>query len=374
MSVGHTGTVKIYYHMLFAHRESINKARLPHHQFITLPTRNFEKFIGNIISTYTVTIEISSMPLADSDLIDDIVFDKDAYAEADTRAPLVIAATNDDSNRADGCGSPKASYDDQISTPMSNVTASTTGSNEESVDNSPRCSPDAPTTMTINEEQLLVPGTVPTTTTKLPHEPTLELPQEPTLELPQQPTLVGSSITISQPLSDASEKSNNRSCSTKTLYSLRLPGVGKILAINSEQSCDVDALYEQEKKACDVDAYLDADDTDDDDSELPLYSSMENQRCKSMTEKSTVTMEDNEFDLEANRASIVSIIRRIDPPLDPHCDPFAQRVGKTLSWRNVNMTLVRLEVLDEISAFLFVLILTVLYFYCRKRSTEKRSC
>ena len=49
----------------------------------------------------------------------------------------------------------------------------------------------------------------------------------------------------------------------------------------------------------------------------------------------------DEFDLEANRASITSIIRRIDPPLDPNCDPFAQRVGKKLSWRNVNMTLVR---------------------------------
>jgi hypothetical protein len=117
----------------------------------------------------------------------------------------------------------------------------------------------------------------------------------------------------------------------ETIYSLRLPGVGKILALKSEQACDVDDLYEENRVACDVDAYVD-EMTDDDDSEsvYPTYTS-------SSTEATGFS---NEDDLEAGNHSAV---RRIDPPLDTHSDPFAQRVGKKLSWYNVNMTLVRCE-------------------------------
>jgi ABC-type lipoprotein export system ATPase subunit len=119
------------------------------------------------------------------------------------------------------------------------------------------------------------------------------------------------------------------------LYSLRLPGIGKILAIKSDKACDVDDLYVDEKAACDVDAYVDNvdTDTDDDDSYYPPYPS-------STTEATGHSYDD---DLEANNnensQQSPPTVHRIDPPLDSQTDPFAQRVGKKLSWRNVNMTL-----------------------------------
>jgi hypothetical protein len=120
----------------------------------------------------------------------------------------------------------------------------------------------------------------------------------------------------------------------ETIYSLRLPGVGKILALKSEQACDVDDLYEENRVACDVDAYVD-EMTDDDDSEsaYPTYTS-------SNTEATGFSHED---DLEGGNHASAATVRRIDPPLDSHSDPFAQRVGKKLSWYNVNMTLVRCD-------------------------------
>ena len=99
------------------------------------------------------------------------------------------------------------------------------------------------------------------------------------------------------------------------------------MAIHSEHSCDVDTLYEQGKKAFDVDAFVGNEDNtdDDDDSDLPLYRSP-------TTKRNGIPVANNDdFDLEANRASTTAIIRRIEPPLDPQCDPFAHRVGKKLS-------------------------------------------
>jgi hypothetical protein len=173
---------------------------------------------------------------------------------------------------------------------------------------------------------------------------------------------------------------NTGTSSTSNLYSILLPGVGRVLAVaNSQQSCDVDTLYDQETKPCDVDAYVDSTDIDDDDStehddqdnnsNVRMYISPNKLTSKNGLDRYDYGEDDNdnnrgnqlisssthgtadEFDIEANRASIVSIIRRVNEsslfsssltaPLDPECDPFAKRTGKTLSWRNINMTLVR---------------------------------
>jgi hypothetical protein len=106
------------------------------------------------------------------------------------------------------------------------------------------------------------------------------------------------------------------------------PGIGKMLALPSQ-------------KACDVDAFVDDDEDDDDATSLgsyPLYPS------------STDTTGDSCDDLEANGNSLprTPSIRKLEPPLDPNTDPFASRVGKTLAWCNVNMTLVRCVLFDKL--------------------------
>lgn len=271
------------------------------------------------------------MTLVDSDDIPDDVDINDTIVVTGKPSHPLIVATNDAemavTNNIDEAT--KTPHDDQLLiTPLSNVTAST--SNDESLDYSPISnggSSESPELHTDTFEANAM-------TTIVPILPTEQAPQP-------ENKLMGSDIitTSMQPLPPASNQ-NIGANGAKTLYSLRLPGVGKVLAINSNHSCDVDTLYEQEKKACDVDAFVgkeDDDNTDDDDSDLPLYTSTAN----TMNGNNHVVFNHDELDLEANRASNTSIIRRIDPPLDPNCDPFAQRVGKKLSWRNINMTLVR---------------------------------
>lgn len=101
-----------------------------------------------------------------------------------------------------------------------------------------------------------------------------------------------------------------------------LPGIGKMWALPSQEACDVDAFvgkYEEE----------DGDDLSSVGS-YPLYN-------PSATD---ITVGDSCDDLENNGNSLPgTIIRREEVALDPHTDPFAPRVGKTLVWRNINMTL-----------------------------------
>lgn len=115
-----------------------------------------------------------------------------------------------------------------------------------------------------------------------------------------------------------------------SLYSVHLPGVGKVLAISGNLSCDVDTLYDQNKMPCDVDAFVGCVDTDDEDIDVEMYKSPVKSIAKS--DSSTRGTIDENFDLEACNESIGS--------LDPQCDPFAHRSGKKLTWRNVNMCLV----------------------------------
>ena len=45
-------------------------------------------------------------------------------------------------------------------------------------------------------------------------------------------------------------------------------------------------------------------------------------------------------EMGASNGSKPSLVKRKSSMLDRHDDPFAQREGKTLTWHNVNMTLV----------------------------------
>jgi hypothetical protein len=86
----------------------------------------------------------------------------------------------------------------------------------------------------------------------------------------------------------------------------------------------------------DIDAYIDDEFGSDDDSFLmngPIYT------------KSTDAMtvhDDNSSDGGSSSRAIDEELREVCT-LDLDTDPFAPRTGKTLLWRNVNMTLVRLQ-------------------------------
>ena len=347
------------------------------------------------------------MTLADSD---DVVVDDIVIASTDQHSPLVVT-TNDadtvvmknDSRNTNGKSSddtPKASQNDPLATPLSNVTAST--SNDESLDDdSPMSNGDRGSESPVHPNADIAANEPSRNIT-----PLVLTEAAPSQKQQQQQPVnawMGSDIirtTSSQPAVTAafnSHTNKHQETGAKTLYSLRLPGVGKVLAINSDNSCDVDTLYEQGTKACDVDAFVGNDDNtedddDDDDSDLPLYSSPMSTMngaygtsgyINSNNIHKNGTFRDHELDdLEANRASSTSIIRRIDPPLDPHCDPFAQRVGKKLTWQNVNMTLVCFFpiyiCLPAFSCFLLYAEcfahLYTLWNSLRKRNTAKRSC
>lgn len=99
----------------------------------------------------------------------------------------------------------------------------------------------------------------------------------------------------------------------------------------SEQACDVDAFLDGRDAAFEDDP----DDDDDGEGSYPRFPS-------STTESTGYTAEDLEAHGNAlPRAAAMAAARRRDPQFDPRTDPFAPRVGKTLAWRNVNMTLVR---------------------------------
>lgn len=127
-----------------------------------------------------------------------------------------------------------------------------------------------------------------------------------------------------------------------SLYSVQLPGYGKVLALNSEKACDVDVLYEEQKRAVDVDAFVGIDTDDEEDEDFPVYTSTTKTTCTAIPE-GIVTHNADVYDIEANHSpsSLAATSCPIDAlSLDPNSDPFAQRVGKKLTWRNINMTLV----------------------------------
>jgi hypothetical protein len=115
-----------------------------------------------------------------------------------------------------------------------------------------------------------------------------------------------------------------------------LPGIGKVLATPSQNPCDVDAYMGQAFPA-------DSDTSSD-------YGSPGGH---SMASGDTV-------DLESS-SPVSDKGRRQEIVLDPNSDPFTPRAGKTLTWKNVNMTLVRprsgeppvLEARSEASLFTF---------------------
>lgn len=93
----------------------------------------------------------------------------------------------------------------------------------------------------------------------------------------------------------------------------------------------------------DVDAYVDkefGDDSDDDNSmfqKCPRYPPLESTDVSESGESSRNDLEHNNFRSGVIRGQ--GFAQGIT--LDPETDPFAPRAGKTLLWRNVNMTLVR---------------------------------
>jgi hypothetical protein len=111
------------------------------------------------------------------------------------------------------------------------------------------------------------------------------------------------------------------------------PGIGKVFALPSQLACDVDAYVGSVRRDPNNE---EADVGDNDDYDIYNYP----------TFPSNVTATTGfSDDLEAN-ASLASPSNSLGPretptaPLDANTDPFAPRVGKTLLWRNVNMTLV----------------------------------
>lgn len=61
-----------------------------------------------------------------------------------------------------------------------------------------------------------------------------------------------------------------------------------------------------------------------------------------------------EAGVEAAKAHHTTGIHRAVSVLDSQDDPFAPREGKTLAWKNVNMTLVRLYFLMELESKPFI--------------------
>jgi hypothetical protein len=115
------------------------------------------------------------------------------------------------------------------------------------------------------------------------------------------------------------------------------PGIGKVFALPSELACDVDAYVGGGAGGVRRDPSNEEDDDGDhDDYDIHNYP----------TFPSNVTASTGfSDDLEANASSAspnhsLGHHQAPTPPLDANTDPFAPRVGKTLLWRNVNMTLV----------------------------------
>lgn len=106
------------------------------------------------------------------------------------------------------------------------------------------------------------------------------------------------------------------------------PGIGKIFALPSHSACDVDAFVQN-----DEDSSAFTEETDEENS-YPMF--------VSMTDATDDSNDDAEETLQRKKPSRTPSARVSEAPLDSYTDPFAPRVGKTLLWRNVNMTLVRL--------------------------------
>ena len=158
----------------------------------------------------------------------------------------------------------------------------------------------------------------------------------------------GGSILAMDDADKSSSFYNYDNCSTpnsndggRALYAVQLAGYGKVLALNSEKSCDVDILYDEQKRAVDVDAFVGIDTDDEENEDFPVYTP-KTKTCPAIPEGIVARMTDA-YDIEANHSpsSLDDVCHPIDTlSLDSNSDPFAQRVGKKLTWRNVNMTLV----------------------------------
>jgi hypothetical protein len=111
------------------------------------------------------------------------------------------------------------------------------------------------------------------------------------------------------------------------------PGIGKVFALPSQLACDVDAYVGGVRRDP---SNEEADDGDNDEYDIYSYPTF-----PSNVTTSTGFSDDVEANASLASPSHSSGPREAPtPPLDANTDPFAPRVGKTLLWRNVNMTLV----------------------------------
>jgi hypothetical protein len=132
---------------------------------------------------------------------------------------------------------------------------------------------------------------------------------------------VASPIVTTLPLADK-PKSVDPPAGRLAFYPQIFPGIGKVFALPSHLACDVDAFVDGVRRDP-------SNDGEHKEYEAHTYSSF----------PSTVTTSTGfSDDLEANASTASSL--EGSAPLDANTDPFAPRVGKTLVWRNVNMTLV----------------------------------
>ena len=127
-------------------------------------------------------------------------------------------------------------------------------------------------------------------------------------EVPEMPAVPSSASTVASYASTDPPAWNASSARTRIV-----PGIGKVLGFPTQDACDVDAFVEKGNDDDDVDGFT--------------------------ATTNSIGLFD---DLESNgqRVPRKLSVRVIEPPLDPSVDPFTPRVGKTLVWRNVNMTLV----------------------------------